>query len=217
MCEESVVPAAGTDAVPAACPAAPPGGDARYRRGLLTPVAPARRFGAEEAGPGLTAADRDRAAELALADPEVRRSIEGGRYRVLGVHTTAAGRHRGDPLVVVYNYTDGAAVEATVGLAAGRVLEVATGRPPPALAEAEQRLARDLVRDSRLLAAAGVDIDAGAGRVLAEVDLHSPRYRHRLVDLRFGPADRRLPSAFAIVDLSDESVLTTGLISSRGG
>ncbi|MFD0532021.1 hypothetical protein ACFQ1I_44505 [Kitasatospora arboriphila] len=62
-----------------------------------------------------------------------------------------------------------------------------------------------------------MDIDAGAGRVLAEVDLHSPRYRHRLVDLRFGPADRRLPSAFAIVDLSDESVLTTGLVSSRGG
>ncbi|MCU7820541.1 hypothetical protein [Kitasatospora sp. DSM 101779] len=197
-------------------PAGPPQEDARDHRGLLTPVAPVRRFGAEPAGPGLTADERGRAAELALADPEVRRTVERGRHRVLGVYTAVAGRHRTHPLVVVYDYADGVAVEVTVDLAAGRVLEVATGRHPPALAEEEQRRARDLVRDSRLLAAAGVDIDSGAGQVLAEVDLHSPRYRHRLVDLRFGPADRRLPSAFAIVDLSDESVLTTGLTSSDG-
>ncbi|WP_030264756.1 hypothetical protein [Streptomyces sp. NRRL B-24484] len=200
-----------------ALPAAPPPGEVRDRPGLLAPVAPLRRFGTEPAGTGLTAGDRGRAAELALADPEVRRGTGGGRPAVLGVYTAPTGRHRTHPLVVVHDRASGVTVEATVDLAAGRVLEVSAGRHPPVLAEAEQRHARDLVRGSRLLAALGVDIDSGAGHVLAEVDLHSPRYRHRLVDLRFVQADRRLPSAFAIVDLSDDSVLTTGLVSSGGG
>jgi hypothetical protein len=48
--------------------------------------------------------------------------------------------------------------------------------------------------------------------VVEEMNFRDPCFGHRLVDLRFGPAHRRVPVAFAIVDLTNRDVIKTGLL-----
>jgi hypothetical protein len=103
-------------------------------------------------------------------------------------------------------------VEAVIDPVRRAVLEVSEKRYQPLLSDAEQSQALDLVRDDGRLTEAGIDIATGVGLIVEDVNFRSPRYGHRLVDLRFGPANRYLPTAFAIVDLSDRDVVRTGLL-----
>jgi hypothetical protein len=152
------------------------------------------------------------AMDVALASDQVSRELQGKRYGVLGVGSKSMDRQTDYPLVVIYNYTDDVVVEAIVDLAAATVLQVSRGGSQPALAASEQSQALDLVRQDGRLTDADIDVDTGAGIIVEEVNPNSSRYRHRLVDLRFGPANRRLPTAFAIVDLTTQDVVRTGLL-----
>ncbi|GAA4991166.1 hypothetical protein [Kitasatospora paranensis] len=155
---------------------------------------------------------RRRAVEVALASEAVDRELTGKRCDVLGVGSAATGRDSEHPLVTMYNYTDGQVVEALVDLDAARVLEVSTADRQPPLAAAERSQALELLRGADGLVDPDIDLGTGMGLIVEEVDFRSPRYGHRLVDLRFGPRDRRLPIAFAVVDLTDQAVVTAGRI-----
>jgi hypothetical protein len=96
------------------------------------------------------------------------------------------------------------------------ILELNEQRYQPPLAATEQGQALEMVRDDGRLSEAGIDIANGVGLIVEDVNSRSPRYGHRLVDLRFGPANRYLPTAFAIVDLSGQEVVRAGLVPQEG-
>ncbi|MFI7002312.1 hypothetical protein [Nocardia sp. NPDC050175] len=152
------------------------------------------------------------APHVALAQPGVNRLLDGKRYEILSVGTRFLDRDTEYPVVVLYNYSDDIVVEAIVDVAAHLLVEVHTTQTQPAVSAAEEARAIELVRRDGRLTAQGIDVGTGAGLIVEDVNFHSSRYRHRLVDLRFGPADRRVPTAFAIVDLSAEDVAEVGLI-----
>jgi hypothetical protein len=189
----------------------PPFSDARNWRQFLTAVE-TKPIYFEQLESALTKERGRQAAELALASERVVRELEGDRYEVMGVGTISLDRRSEYPLVVIYNYTDDMVLEAVVDLAGATVLDVTLKQYQPALAASELRRALDLVRRDARLAQAGVDVDTGTGLVVEDENFKSPRYRHRLVDLRFGPHDSRLPTAWAIVDLTSEDVARIGFI-----
>jgi hypothetical protein len=181
----------------------------------LTP-ADVRPVDFEPVEPRITDESRRQAVDLALASDRVTRKLEGKRYQVLEIGTHSLDRQTDYPLVIIYNYTDDVVVEATVDLIRRALYEVSEKRYQPPLAAAEQSEALDMVRDDGRLAVAGIDVATGVGLIVEDVNFRSPRYGHRLVDLRFGPADRYLPTAFAIVDLSDQEVVRAGLVPQEG-
>jgi hypothetical protein len=118
--------------------------------------------------------------------------------------------------VIIYNYTDDVVVEAMIDPVRRAVHEVSVERYQPLLTPSEQSQALEMVRDDGRLTEAGIDVATGVGLIVEDVNFRSPRYGHRLVDLRFGPANRYLPTAFAIVDLSGREVVRTGLVPQEG-
>jgi hypothetical protein len=152
-----------------------------------------------------------RAVDMALTADGVVRELDGKRYAIMSVGLKSLDRQTEYPWVILYDYTDDRVVEATVDVAGGKVLDVTAARYQPPLTSSEQSHAIELVRRNGQLAAAGIAVETGAGLIVEEVNFRSPRYGHRLVDLRFGPEDRRAPTAFAIVDLSAQDVVSTGL------
>jgi hypothetical protein len=159
---------------------------------------------------------RREAVSSALGSDRVTRRLEGKRYQVVEVGTCSEDRETHRPLVIIYDYTDDMVVEVTVDSVRRAVLDVTETRYQPALATFEQSEALELIRDDGRLPEAGIDVSTGVGLIVEEPNFRSPRYGHRLVDLRFGPADRYLPTAFAIVDLSDQEVVRTGLLPKEG-
>jgi hypothetical protein len=189
----------------------PPFVDARDWSQYVTPVE-TRRVDFEQLNPGITDAGAQQAKELALASDVTRRELEGKRYEVLWVGSRSLDRETERPLVITYNYTDDVVVETTVDLGAATVLDVSVERYQPPLAPAEQSQALDLVREDGRLLEAGIDIDTGMGLVIEEVNFRSPHFGHRLVDLRFAPANCRTPLAYAIADLTCGVVTRVGLL-----
>ncbi|XVV00726.1 hypothetical protein ACQPW3_25255 [Actinosynnema sp. CA-248983] len=159
---------------------------------------------------------RRRAVDAALSSERVTGKLDGKRYEVLEVGTRALDRQTDYPLVIIYNYTDNVVVEATIDPIRRAVHDVRESHYQPPLAASEQSQALELVRDDGRLPDAGIDVDTGVGLIVEDVNFRSPRYQHRLVDLRFGPENRYLPTAFAIVDLSDREVVQTGLVPQEG-
>lgn len=189
----------------------PPFSDARDWSEYLPPY-DTRPVDFEELEPSLTEEAARRALELAMASADVRRELEGKRYEVMGVGLRSMDRETEHPVVVIYNYTDDVVVEAFVDLAEDRLLQVALERYQPPLSPSELSEGLELVRRDGRLAEAGIDVNTGVGLVVEEANFRSPTYGHRLVDLRFGPEDRRIPAAWAIVDLSSQELLSTGMI-----
>ncbi|GJF31083.1 hypothetical protein KNE206_37830 [Kitasatospora sp. NE20-6] len=189
----------------------PPFTDARSWREYLPKVRTAP-VDFEPMEPTLTDDGVQRAIELALASEEVGRELTGKRCDVLSVGTAATDRGSEHPLVTIFNYTDGIVVEALVDLDSGTVLDAGTADRQPPLSDSERIQALELLRGEDALAGAGVDFETGMGLIVEEVDFRNPRYGHRLVDLRFGPRDRRLPTAFAVVDLTDQDVVAAGRV-----
>lgn len=163
--------------------------------------------------PPISDESRQQAVASALASDSVTRKLEGKRYQILEVGTRSLDRETEYLLVVLYNYTDDVVVEVMVDpLRTAVLVEVNEARYQPPLTASEQAQALDMVRDSGRLSEAGIDVATGVGLIVEDVNVRSPRYGHRLVDLRFGPADRYLPTAFAIVDLSGREVVRSGLV-----
>ncbi|MFC9439437.1 hypothetical protein [Nocardia sp. NPDC057030] len=178
----------------------------RFRPAIeTTPVRYAERSLAE--------LDRRAAAapEIALAAPEVGDLLRGKRYAIVSVGTRELDRDTEYPVVVIYDYDDDLAVEAVVDPDRRVVVRVTTSTNQPAVSAQEERHAIELVRADGRLPDNGIDVDTGAGLIIEDVDIHSPRHGHRLVDLRFGPLDRRMPTSFAVVDLSTDEVVRAGL------
>ncbi|MEV4840389.1 hypothetical protein AB0K05_38195 [Nonomuraea sp. NPDC049486] len=166
--------------------------------------------------PRITDESRRQAVDWALASDRVTRKLEGKRYEVLEVGTRSLDRQTDYPLVIIYNYTDDVVVEAMIDPIRRAVLEVDEKCYQPPLTASEHSEALEMVRDDDRLSEAGIDVATGVGLIVEDVNLRSPRHGHRLVDLRFGPADRYLPTAFAIVDLSDREIVRTGLVPQEG-
>jgi hypothetical protein len=181
----------------------------------LTPANTSRVY-VEPLEPRIPDESLQQAVNVARASDAVTSQLQGKRFEVLQVGTRAIDRQTDYPLVIIYNHTDDVAVEATIDPVRGAVHEVSVERYQPPLTPAEQRQALELVRDHGQLSAAGIDVETGVGLNVEEVNFRSPHYGHRLVDLRFGPANRYLPTAFAIVDLSAQEVVRTGLIPQEG-
>jgi hypothetical protein len=166
----------------------------------------------EPVEPRTTTESRREAVDVALATDSVTSNLDGKRYEVLEVGTRSLDRQTDYPLVIIYNYTDDVVVEVTVDPDRRAVLEVREERYQPPLTDSELSQALEMVRDDGQLSDAGIDVDTGVGLIVEDVNFRSSRYSHRFVDLRFGPADRYVPTAFAIVDLSRREVVRIGLI-----
>jgi hypothetical protein len=188
----------------------PPFSDARSWREFLTPIE-IKPVYFEQLEPTLTKDRARQATELALASERLRRDLEGKRYEIMGVGMRSLDRRTEYPLVVIYNYTNDIVLEAMVDLTGRTVLEVKTERYQPPLAAVELSRALDLLSQDGRLHRRGIDVNTGTGIVVEEENFRSPRHGHRLVDLRFGPEDRRLPTAWAIVDLTSQEVVKTGI------
>jgi hypothetical protein len=135
------------------------------------------------------------------------RELDGKRYELMHVRLASDDRTTHHPLVVYYDYSDDLVFE--VLLIDGHDPAPTWSRYQPPLTAAEERLALELIdRDGQITD----DLDTGAGIIVEDVNITSPRYGHRLVDLRFGPLDRRIPTAFAIVDLSTQDIVEIGWI-----
>ncbi len=164
----------------------------------------------QDAEPIIDEAGSRRAVELALRSEDVSGELAGRRHEVIGVGSEAADRETQYPLVIIFDYTENVAVEAAVDLGTGRVREVRRRRYQPQLSASEERQAIELVRQGGRLSEYEDQLGSGAGILVEDVDFRSPRHGHRLVDLRFGPRTRRLPIAFAVVDLTDRDVVRAG-------
>ncbi len=149
---------------------------------------------------------------VALESVRVAGLLDGKRYAVLGVGMRSLDGPGEVPVVTIYNYTDDLAVEVLVDVEAREVLAVSAATAIPALAAAEQDRALDIVRRDGRLTESGVEVDTGTGNIVEEVNFGDPRHGHRLVDLRFGPRQHRVPTAFAVVDLSAEELVRVGLL-----
>ncbi|WP_309112718.1 hypothetical protein [Saccharothrix sp.] len=193
----------------------PPFVDVPDFRQYLTP-ADTRPVDYESLEPRTGDEGRRQAVDAALSSDRITGKLDGKRYEVLEVGTQALDRQTDYPLVIIYNYTDNVVVEATIDPVRRAVHEVREARYQPPLAASEQSQALELVRDDGRLSEAGIDVATGVGLIVEDVNFRSRRYEHRLVDLRFGPANRYLPTAFAIVDLSDREVVRTGLVAQEG-
>jgi hypothetical protein len=188
----------------------PPFSDARDWSEFLAPLE-TRPVDFEQLDPTLTEEGGRRAVELALSSERVTGELEGKRYEIMSVGMRSLDRETEYPLVVIYNYTDDVVLEALIDAAGASLLDVKVERYQPPLTSSEESEALDLVRQDGRLPEAGEDVATGKGIVVDDENFRSPRYGHRLVDLRFGPEDRRLPSAFAIVDLTAQEVVRTGI------
>jgi hypothetical protein len=171
----------------------------------------------ESLEPRITDESRQQAVDVALASDRTAGKLEGKRYEVLEVGTRSLDRQTDYPLVIIYNYTDDVVIEVTIDQVRRAVHDVTVERYQPALTASEQSQALEMVRDDGRLPEADIDITTGVGLIVEDVDIRSPRYGHRLVDLRFGPENRYLPTAFAIVDLSNREVARTGLLPQEEG
>jgi hypothetical protein len=171
----------------------------------------------ESLEPRITDESRQQAVDVALASDRTAGKLEGKRYEVLEVGTRSLDRQTDYPLVIIYNYTDDVVIEVTIDQVRRAVHDVTVERYQPALTASEQSQALEMVRDDGRLPEADIDITTGVGLIVEDVDIRCPRYGHRLVDLRFGPENRYLPTAFAIVDLSNREVARTGLLPQEEG
>jgi hypothetical protein len=155
---------------------------------------------------------RGRAVETVLSSERMATGLDGKRAEVISVGMRSLDRDTEHPVVVIYDYDDDVVLEAFLDPDGDRVVDVVVKRYQPPLTDSELSQALDLVKQENWLLQAGIDVDAGGGLVVDEVNIHSPRHGHRLVDLRFGRPNSRVPSAYAIVDLSAQEVIRRGIL-----
>jgi len=130
----------------------------------------------------------------------------GKRFKILG---TVFKEVKGQPdknshVVIIYSYTNNVVVEAR--FRKGDLVDIVKRRYQPPLDQAEIRRAVELVvfppdiprSDSWEASAIGA----------TRLDPVDPLVHHRLVDVGFGEPGERLPRVIALVDLSDEKMIS---------
>ncbi len=150
--------------------------------------------------PPLTEELSRRALAVAMESAELVRELEGARYEVIGVGLVDGKHEPARPVVVVYRYDDDRTIEAVLDAGATAVNTVRIGDEAPILTDAEVQRANTIAEYP----------GTGMGLLVLDENPDSPRYRHRLVDLRYAPPDSRMPEAYAIVDLSTGELVDRG-------
>lgn len=169
--------------------------------------------------PVLTAEMAGRARALAVSEQRVAKILADKHYITIGasLRESKEADSRAEILVVIYNYTDNEVVEVLLNSDNLEVSRVNTARYQPAPVEEEIERAIRLARDADGLAKHLTDDMIGMAIQVTSDDPADPRYNHRLFDIRFGCADERLPRFVAIVDLSTNTVVSTGAVDQRCG
>jgi hypothetical protein len=110
-----------------------------------------------------------------------------------------------------YSYTNQWTVEARRG---ARQSEWSTRvlRTQPPLTDEEAAIAIDVARGA--IDADTTELEVGTMSIMREA-ADDPLAGRRLADVRFFPADRRLPLYFAIVDLADRKAVDSGDVGGR--
>ena len=145
-----------------------------------------------------------------LAEAVAARAVKA----MLGPSFVGIGAHRADAkdgrawVTVFYSYTNQWTVEAR---RAARDGEWATRvlRTQPPLTDDEVAVAVDVARGA--IDADLADLESGVMAIMREAP-EDPLAGRRLADVRFFPADRRLPLHFAIVDVADRTVVDSGRV-----
>ena len=131
---------------------------------------------------------------------------------LIGRDFVAIGGHRLDAkdgrasVVVLYSYTHQWAVEARQDKA-GAEWTTRVMRTQPPLTDEEIELVVSLAREA--LDADVADLEAGAMAIMRE-EPEDPLAGRRLADVRFFPADQRLATYAAIVDVADRKTVRAG-------
>jgi hypothetical protein len=160
-----------------------------------------REVAVEPWDPPLTQELSRRALAVAMASAELAHELEGARYEVIGVGLVDGKYEPARPVVVVvYRYDDDRTIEAVLDAGATAVSTVRIGDEAPILTDAEVQRANTIAEYP----------GTGMGLLVLDENPDSPRYRHRLVDLRYAPPDHRMPEAYAIVDLSTGELVDRG-------
>lgn len=141
-------------------------------------------------------------------------SGSGAVTRTLGREFVSIGGHQADAkggrdsVVVFYSYTHQWTVEVR---RAARETEWSTRvlRTQPPLTEDEIATVVEVAREA--VDADTTELQAGAMSIMRE-EADDPLAGRRLADVRFFPADRRLPLYFAIVDVADRKAVESGLV-----
>lgn len=140
-------------------------------------------------------------------DAQAVRASLGRDFVAIGGHQADAKGGR-ESVVVLYSYTHQWTVEvrrdARGSEWASRVL-----RTQPPLTDDELASAVEVAREA--VDADTSELEAGAMAVMRE-EADDPLAGRRLADVRFFPADRRLPIYFAIVDVADRKAVESGLV-----
>jgi hypothetical protein len=160
-----------------------------------------------------------RVRDVVLGNERIQQTLADKRYIAIG----ASLRESKDPdsrpiiLYVLYDYGENETIEVTLDHDRLEVTDVATARYQPAPLQEEIEYAVDLARQHEKLTARQIDELVGTAILVTVDDPRDPRYNHRLFDIRFGCPDERLPRYSALVDLSTEEVLSTGIVDAHCG
>ena len=162
----------------------------------------------------LSAVSEEEAANARAAardHPDGAAALEG-RHAELGIgRLDAMEPGAGRVILAYYNYDEDVVVEVTLEQGGLEVASVEKLRYRPPLSEAEATRAADLARgDPRIAGELTDDLDAQL--LVAEPSPDEPGWHHRLVDVRFGRGDERLPRLYALIDLSAETVIDAGRV-----
>lgn len=154
----------------------------------------------------LSASAVDRLISEATGSGAVKRAL-GRSFVPIGGHQADAKDGRAS-VAVLYSYTNQWTVEVRRG---ARESEWTTRvlRTQPPLTEDEMATVVEVARGA--VDADTSELEAGAMAVMRE-EAEDPLAGRRLADVRFFPADQRLPLYFAIVDVADRKAVEAGSV-----
>jgi hypothetical protein len=157
--------------------------------------------------------------ETALYHEAVRRMLDGKRHVSIGASLRQDKAEGGTPvaLFVIYVYDDDDTIEVLLDGSSLELIKVAAAKYQPAPVQEEIDRAIRLARLHENLANRVDDGLEGSAILITRADPRDSLAGHRLLDVRFGCPDERLPRYAALVDLSTETVIRAGEIGTGCG
>ena len=178
------------------------------------------RSGSLAENPGLLTDDLTaRIREAALYHEAVRRVLDGKRHVSIGASLRQDKEDGNAPvaLFVIYVYDDDDTIEVLLDGTSLDLIKVATAKYQPAPVQEEiDRAIRLAAVHQSLAGRVGEDLE-GSAILITRADPRDPLFGHRLLDVRFGCPDERLPRYAALVDLTTEAVVRSGEIGAPCG
>jgi hypothetical protein len=156
----------------------------------------------------------NRIQRIALSDTRIRGLLTEGKYATIGPTLSAPKGEESSPTLkqIFYNYSDNNVIETTINLEQESVIAVEQLKyqPPPTQEELDKAVARAVI-DDRISEQIKKEKLEGTGILIIPRETDE-RANHRLIDVRFGKPDSRLPVLQALVDLSTDEVVKAGPI-----